>query len=304
MRTRRFVTAALLGAALGALPPVPVAHAGDATGALAPYEDVLEVLADLTWHLKDDVYRFAPPKDPTGHDLYRLSLSRLESWEQRYPGRLRDVTAFGRAEALERLGEFARAASAYGDVAAMPSPLAAPARAAADRARTFADADALPESAPDLDGTLVALRKKLDAWGQLVTRHAGTPFEPLALVQEERLERAAARLVVEHRREIERGAETAERSLRFLIEKHTDSKELPAHILRLADLYADLTRDYVDAHGRPLSFDEDEFVQRADRALDTYRKVGTWDGSREKPEAQARFAAFDAYKASVLARYR
>ena len=41
----------------------------------------------------------------------------------------------------------------------------------------------------------------------------------------------------------------------------------------------------------------------SDRALDTYRKVATWDGSREKPEAQARFAAFDAYKTSVLSRY-
>jgi len=79
------------------------AAAGDATGGFAPYEDVLEVLADLTWHLRDDTYRFPTPKDPTGHDLYRLSLHRLENWEKRYPGRLRDVTSFGRAEALERL---------------------------------------------------------------------------------------------------------------------------------------------------------------------------------------------------------
>jgi hypothetical protein len=265
---------------------------------------VLEVLADLTWHLKDDVYRFAPPKDPTGHDLYRLSLRRLESWEQRFPGRLRDVTTFARAEALERLGEFARAGDAYAEVAKTSSPLAARAREHGARVQAFAAAAALPESAPHLDDTLTALRRKLDAWAALVARHAGTPYEALALVEEERLERSAARLVTEHRRELEHGAETAERSLRFLIEKHADSKELPGHILRLADLYADLARDYADAQARPLAFDEDEFVRRADRALDTYRKVGTWDGAREKPEAQARFAAFDAYKTSILARYR
>ncbi len=85
------------------------APAGDATGAFAPYEDLLEVLADLTWHLKDDAYRFPPPKDPTGHDLYQLALHRLENWEKRYPGRLRDVTGYGRAEALEHLGARARA---------------------------------------------------------------------------------------------------------------------------------------------------------------------------------------------------
>jgi hypothetical protein len=300
MSTRR----SLAGALLAVLLVAPAARAGDATGALAPYEDVLEVLADLSWHLHDDTYRFAAPKDPTGHDLYRLSLHRLESWEQRYPGRLRDVTTFGRAEALERLGEFARAAAAYGDVAGMSSPLSPRARDAADRARSFADAAALPETAADLDATLAALKHKLDAWSALVQRHAGTPFEPLALVEEERLERAAARLVVEHRRELEHGDDTAERSLRFLVEKHADSKELPAHILRLADLYADIARDYADGHERPLAFEETQFVERADRALDMYRKVGTWDGSREKPEAQARFAAFEAYKTAVLARYR
>src|SRR6058998_4278579 len=100
------------------------APAGDATGAFAPYEDLLEVLADLTWHLKDDAYRFPPPKDPTGHDLYRLALSRLENWEKRYPGRLRDVVGYARAEALERLGEYAKAAAGYGQVAAEGSPLA------------------------------------------------------------------------------------------------------------------------------------------------------------------------------------
>src|SRR2546425_12684622 len=99
MLSRRIALAALLALLLAS-----PALAGDATGAFAPYEDLLEVVADLTWHLHDDTYRFPAPKDPTGHDLYRLSLERLQSWETRYPGRLRDVTAFGRGEALEHLG--------------------------------------------------------------------------------------------------------------------------------------------------------------------------------------------------------
>src|SRR5437870_5684869 len=209
MRRHSIVLALLLAAGLGG----PPARAGDATGAFAPYEDLLEVLGDLTWHLRDDLYRFPPPKDPTGHDLYRLALSRLENWEKRYPGRLRDVVGYARAEALERLGEYAKAAAGYGQVA-------------------------------------------------------------------------------------------AERALRFLIQKHADSRSLPDHILRLGDLYAEVARDYVEQHERPLAFEEDEFVQRADRALEMYRKVATWDGAREKPEAQGRFAAFDAYKTSVLSRYR
>jgi hypothetical protein len=298
MQTRLFLALAIVLAVAGRAP------AGDATGAFAPYEDVLEVLADLTWHLRDDVYRFAPPKDPTGHDLYQLCLRRLENWEMRYPGKLRDVTTFGRAEALERLGEFRRAADLYGQVAAGASPLAARAREAGERADAFAGAAALPEEGPDLDATLGALRKKLDAWDALVRRHAGTPLQALALIEEERLESKAARHVVQSRHDVTEGAAAAERALRFVIEKHADSKLLPGHILRLADFYADLAREYVDANVRPLAFDQAQFVRQADRALDVYRKVATWDGSPEKPEAQARFAAFDAWKTSVLARYR
>jgi len=226
------------------------APAGDATGALAPYEDLLEVLADLTWHLKDDIYRFPPPKDPTGHDLYQLALHRLENWEKRYPGRLRDVTGFARAEALEHLGEYRTAADLYRQVAALPSPLAEHARQGAERAGAFAEAAALPEDAPDVDGALVALRAKLDAWGKVVARQGGTPWEPAALAEEERLEGVAARLVVAHRRAVEDGTTAAERALRFVIQKHAESKELPGHILHLADFYAELARDYVTEHPR------------------------------------------------------
>jgi len=293
-----------LGALLIVLAVARAAPAGDATGAFAPYEDLLEVLADLTWHLRDDTYRFPPPKDPTGHDLYQLALRRVENWEKRYPGRLRDVTGFARAEALEHLGEYQPAADLYRQVAALPSPLAEPARRGAERAGVFAGAAALPEDAPEAAGALGALRRKLDAWGTVVARYGGTPWEPGALAEEERLEATAARLVVEQRRALEEGPTAAERALRFLVQKHADSKELPGHILRLADFYAELAREYVQSHERPLAFDEDEFVRQADRALDTYRKVSTWDGAREKPEAQARFAALDAYKTAVLGRYR
>lgn len=299
-------TRGTLGAAIVLVVPLLAgpARAGDATGAFAPYEDLVQVIAEFTWHLRDDTYRFPAPKDPTGHDLNRLTLHRLENWEKRYPGRQRDVISFTRAAALERLGEYQAAADLYRRVTGLDSALTARARDGAERSAGFAAAAALPESGSDLDATLGALRRKLDAWAELVARHAGTRFEPAARVEEERLERLAARTVVEHRRALEEGTATAERSLRFLIEKHADSKNLPAHILHLGDFYADLVRDYVDEHERPLAFDEGEFVRRADRALDTYRKVATWDGVHEKPEAQARFAALDGYKSGVLARFR
>src|SRR5207249_2588860 len=200
MRRHSIVLALLLAAGLGG----PPARAGDATGAFAPYEDLLEVLGDLTWHLR--------------HDLYRFALSRLENWEKRYPGRLRDVVGYARAEALERLGEYAKAADGYGRVVAEGSPLADQARTARERAASFAEAAALPEDGPDVDATLAALRRKLDAWGRLVERWTGTPYETPALVEEERLERAAAGVVVRNRTIVQDGTLTAERALRFLVQ--------------------------------------------------------------------------------------
>lgn len=279
--------------------------AGDAAAIFAPYEDLTEVLATLAWHLDDDLYRFPPAKDPTGRDVFALALERLERWEIRFPQRLRDATTYARAQALERVGEWARAARAYGAVAAMDeSPLRERAATDRQRAEAFAGAAALPEDGPDLRSRLSALGRKLDAWAALVARYTATPYEALALVEEERLERRAAELLVRHRHDLERGDETAERALRFLVQKHADSKELPAHVLALADLQATIAREWLAAHDLPLTFDEAEFCSRVDRALDTYRKVATWDGAPEKPEAQGRFAALEAWKARVLDRYR
>ena len=283
----------------------PPARSSESPGATAPYEDLIEVLATLSWHLRDDAYRFPPPKDPTGRDLYKLALVRLQSWEKRFPGRMRDVTTLGRSQALERLGEFDNAHAAYGEVEAMTdSPLAPKGREGVERTAAFAAAADLPEGGDGVEQQLGALRRKLDAWGGLVERYKDTPYGNMALVEEERLERATTGLVVDHRRDLERGDETAEKALRFLVQKHADSKLLPAHILRLGDFYADLARRYVSEHERPLSFDEDAFQSLTDRALDTYHKVAAWDGAKEKPEAQARFAGMEAWKRATLARYR
>ena len=60
---RTFLIAALLASMLAATPAA--AKNDDATGPFAPYEDLLQVLASLTWHLRDDLYRFPTAKDPT-----------------------------------------------------------------------------------------------------------------------------------------------------------------------------------------------------------------------------------------------
>ena len=64
----------------------PPARSSEPPGATAPYEDLIEVLATLTWHLRDDAYRFPPPKDPTGRDLYKLALRPPAELGEAVPG--------------------------------------------------------------------------------------------------------------------------------------------------------------------------------------------------------------------------
>jgi hypothetical protein len=291
----------LLSAVLVASP----ARAGDASGAFAPYEDLVGVVAELTWHLDDDLYRFPAAKDALQHDVFQLALHRLQSWQRRFPSRMRDVAGFAAANALVRLREYKGAADLFQQVASLPSsPLAARAREEAQRLAPFVAAAAMPEDADDLNGRFLTLRKKLDVWGKVVDARLPPAYHALALVEEERLERAVAALVTDHRGAIKDGAATAERALRFLIEKHAESKLLPLHVLALGDFYAELARNYVTAHDRALAFDEDDFGRLADRALDVYRKVATWDGAKEKPDGQARLASLDAFKTTTIARYR
>jgi hypothetical protein len=288
----------LIGLSLLAALPAP---AKDTPAALVPYDDLLEVLAVLVWHLDDDTYRFPPPKDPTGHDVFTLTLGRLAGWEQRFPGRMRDVIGFATAQALERSRAYAEARDAYASVVAMShSELAPLAEAAQVRAAAFARVETLPERAAGLQAHLDTLQDKLDAWAELADRFPRLPYSALAAVEEERLEVLTAELLVRNRHRIEDGPATAERALRFLVQKHGESQQLAAHVLRLADFYAGDARRYAFMHDRPLSFDAAEFRRRADRALDTYQKVATWDGSPQRPEGRARFDAMEAFKTARL----
>ena len=297
----RSTRAVLVGLSLLAALPV---RAAQTPAALAPYEDLLEVLAVLAWHLDDDLYRFPAPKAPTGHDVFTLTLRRLAGWEQRFPGRLRDVVDFARAQAFERSRAYEQARDAYGRVAAMShSELAHLADAARLRAADFARVDALPERAVDLQEHLDALHAKLDAWGEIGERYPDLPYAALARVEEERLEVMAAELLARNRHLVEDGPATTERALRFLVQKHGESQQLATHVLRLGDFYAGDARRYAVVHERPLDFDADDFRRRADLALDIYQKVATWDGSPARPEGRARFDALESFKIERLERY-
>jgi hypothetical protein len=70
-------------------------------------------------------------------------------------------------------------------------------------------------------------------------------------------------------------------------------------VIRLADLHAALARECNDAHP-PSTFDEEAFSDHVAQAAEAYASIGSLDGVPQKPEAQAKLEALQAYRQQVL----
>jgi hypothetical protein len=283
--------------------PGPPASAAERQGPYAPYENLIEVLADFSRHLRDDLYRFPAPKDIVGRNLFAVTLERLENFRMLHPDEMADVIGFASAEALVRLGRYAAAARAFERVAALDSPLAKTAEAHRTEVTEIERVHALPEDGPDLETTLARMRAKLAAWDRLIMQTKGTPYEGICRREEEHAERRVLTTIIDNRTWLADGIETAVQSAAFLVTKHVDSRTAPTHVIQLADLYANLARDYVVAHPEA-NFDEHVFSQQIARALEVYARISALDGIPEKPEAQAKLGALQAYHDKVLSARR
>ena len=85
-------------------------------------------------------------------------------------------------------------------------------------------------------------------------------------------------------------------------QKLTGSEETldNAHLMRLADLYAALAHEYVDAHPpAALDFDPPHFEELVDAAARLYGSVSNQDGAPEKLEAGQKLEGFIAFTLRV-----
>jgi hypothetical protein len=82
--------------------------------------------------------------------------------------------------------------------------------------------------------------------------------------------------------------------------RHDESKLAARHLLALADLYVDLSLDYVEMHPpEGLDFDPGAFRDLVDSGARVFEMVAARDGTTEKLEAQRRLEAFLAFSLSV-----
>ena len=272
-----------------------------------PTENVLEAVAVLHRHVADDTYRFPPAQDYTGRNVYRATLIRLENLERAYApalesGVLEDVIAFAKGRALERLRAFELAATSYRRAAARPGELRAEAERSAALCDALAEAVRLGESAPDADvpARLAALDARSARLAQLREQAGASHYRAVVEEEIEHAQVAKAQILVATRPLAPEGDLRALAALQQLVVDHRDSKRANDHLINLADLYATLAHEYVDANPpASLDFDPPRFEELVDSAARLYGSVANQDGAPEKLEAGQKLEAFIAFTLRV-----
>jgi tetratricopeptide (TPR) repeat protein len=280
---------------------------------------VIEVISVLQQHVEDDTYRFEPARDFTGRNVYRSSLLRLESLERAYADALRaghmdGVIAFAKGRALERIRAYDLAADAYRIAADREPALAEEALRSADLCQnihealslgkdledTFDAADAKQLELPAPAAAIESFEKRIARLQNLMQLAKGTHH---AIVLREEIERAEverANYFVQLREVLPDGDVRAVSELQRVALRHADSKYSARHLLRLAELYADLSTEYVDKHPpESLDFDPVEFRELVDSGARIFEMVAARDGTPEKLEASRRLEAFLAFSIAV-----
>jgi len=258
----------------------------------APAGDLLDIIKDFQRLAREDTYRFPIPKDITGANIMKATLLRLDDYEKKNPRQFTDIILFNKALALERLREYDQAAVSFRKVAEGKGRLATEAAKNAEILDGFLRIIAKPLSPEDPFKHMEGLDEKVGAWNQLIQKHQGTPYEFLARVEEERIDRAKVAFVEANRYRLKEGNQLVVLGYGQLVTKHRQSKNIHRFLLDFGDFYTLLAKEYASQYDpEGLSFDFKAFDQLAKSALKLYSEVAQVDGILEKIEAQGKIEA-------------
>ena len=270
-----------------------------------PYENLLSILADFQWHLEDDIYRFAYPRDAAGNSIFKITIVRLANYQALYPDRFPDIVAFARAQAYERLGDYPQAIGNYKDVLSSSTELEQLAKEKMAVAEEFNEIVNNPVGQRTLQGYMDIISERIARLDQLITRYQGTPYEALARVEKENAELEYAVLLMENRMVIRDGVEKAVSQIQKLIQDNSESKRIYAHHLLLADFYFELAKEYILLNDPEQAvFKIEEFEALVSSARAQYYMVEQADGYEEKLEARAKLKALSEFANTIAMRGR
>lgn len=257
-----------------------------------PAGDLLDIVKDFQRLAREDTYRFAIPKDVTGVNIMKATLVRLNDYERKNPGQFSDIVQYNKALALERLREYDQAAALYRKVAETEGRLAVEAAKNAEALDNFLRIFDRTIPTDDPFKYIAGMDEKVVAWNALIKKHQGTPYEFLARVEEERIDRAKVAFVEANRGRLKEGNQLTIVGFGQLITKHQQSKNIHRYLLDFGDFYLLLAKEYASQYDpEGLAFDSKVLDQFVKSALKLYSEVVQVDGIVEKLEAQGKIEA-------------
>jgi tetratricopeptide (TPR) repeat protein len=256
---------------------------------------LLETIKDFQRLAREDLYRYSIPKDVTGTNIMKATLVRLDDYEDVYPHRFADLVNFSKAMAYERLRDYEQAVNHYRKVANSNGRLGEQAENNILVLEAFKEILREPLPTQDPFEYIKALDHKVVAWNELTVQYNGTPYEFLARVEEEKIDRAKVAFADINRHRLKDGNQLVILGYSQLITKHRQSKNLYWYLLDFGDYYIKLAKEYTaqnDPEG--LYFDPDTFDHLTKSALKFYTEVSQQDGITEKLEAKGKIQSLQA----------
>lgn len=270
-----------------------------------PAESLLEIVKEFQRYLREDTYRFPARKDPSGVNIYKATIARLEDYEGKHPGEYAGIIAHTKAMAYERLHEYSRAVASYRQVSELDPRLRPQAEERIEILEAMKRLSEAPIPSEDPQEHLKALEERAGAWRELGRRYRGTVYESLAKEEEERMDQAKVAFLKRMRSTLAKGDELVIGAFGTLITKHGESKHVDGYLLEFGDFYVELAKEYVARHDpEGLSFDWRRFKELEEAALKLYAQVAQRDGTLEKQEARGKLEALKAYSAKIQTLYR
>ncbi|MSP40455.1 MAG: hypothetical protein EXR70_18350 [Deltaproteobacteria bacterium] len=266
----------------------------------APAGDLLDIVKDFQRLAREDTYRFSIPKDVTGINIMKATLIRLDDYERKNRGQFADIVQYNKALALERLREYDQAIALYRKVAETEGRLSGEAVKNAEALDNFLRIFDRAISSDDPFKYIAGLDEKVAAWNALIKKHQGTPYEFMARVEEERIDRAKVAFVEANRSRLKEGNQLTIVGYSQLVTKHQQSKNGQRFLLDFGDFYLILAKEYVaqyDPEG--LAFDSKVLDPLVKSALKLYSEVAQTDGAVEKLEAQGKIEALRGFMEKI-----
>jgi len=258
----------------------------------APAGDLLDIVKDFQRLAREDSYRFPIPKDVTGINIMKATLIRLDDYEHKNPGQFTDIIQYNKALALERLRDYDRATALFRKVAETDGRLAAEAAKNAEILDHFLRVFDRTIPTDDPFKYMAGLDEKVATWNALIKKYQGTPYEFLARIEEERIDRAKVAFVEANRSRLKEGNQLTIVGYSQLVTKHQLSKNRLRFLLDFGDFYMVLAKEYASQYDpEGLAFDFKIFDQFVKSALKLYTEVAQVDGMMEKLEAQGKIEA-------------